>query len=383
MSPPNGPGPEGRLEVLVRWDGERVVTAVPLSTRPVEACRVIIDRTGREALAIVPLLFSLCARAQTAAAALALAAAGDTNLRRTAETDRAVAVESVLESLWRLLHDLPRALGETARVEAFADVRRELLASLGAAWADAFPAALARLEMLLGTEVVGHDGPGEDADEYDAWLDGAATPVARWLGDLDASGYGAWGQGATPLMPARPGGEALRRLAERLVSEPGFARRPDWQGRPVETGALALRQEEPLVQRLRGARGHSCATRLAARLVDLRRLVDGLAGRAPLDLCGNVSLGDRSGLGWVQTARGLLLHHATLDASGRIAGYRVLAPTEWNFHPSGALARGLEAQPVASEAALRRGVGLAVLALDPCVAFDVALEPDRVAAGSA
>ncbi|MEZ5703328.1 MAG: hypothetical protein R3E42_17330 [Burkholderiaceae bacterium] len=42
------------------------------------------------------------------------------------------------------------------------------------------------------------------------------------------------------------------------------------------------------------------------------------------------------GLAWVEMARGLLVHQVTLDAGGDSVGRcRVVAPTEWNFHPLG------------------------------------------------
>lgn len=372
---------EGRLTIGVRWDGERIVAVNLDSARPVAACRILEGRPAAEALALVPRLFSLCGRAQAAAAALALAASGSLAAPATAALERRVAVESILECLWRLLHDLPRALDEPSRLDPLAPVRRDLLAALADGAEGALAGALAGLRRLLAREVLGPgEGPGHDADAYRQWLASAPTPVAAWLAALDARGFGDWGHGATPLMPPRPGTEALRHLAGRLEREPGFADRPDWLGRPVETGALAARQEEPLVRQLRQVRGHGCATRFAARLADLRGLVDGLADGDPLPLTGSLSLGEAAGLGWVQTARGLLLHRVACTPTGQVASYRVLAPTEWNFHPGGALVGGLEAQPAANAADLQRGVTLAVLALDPCVGYDLALESTGAAA---
>ncbi|MBK6630066.1 MAG: nickel-dependent hydrogenase large subunit [Betaproteobacteria bacterium] len=37
----------------------------------------------------------------------------------------------------------------------------------------------------------------------------------------------------------------------------------------------------------------------------------------------------------METARGTLLHQVTL-AGDHVAHYRIVAPTEWNFHPRGA-----------------------------------------------
>jgi hypothetical protein len=55
-----------------------------------------------------------------------------------------------------------------------------------------------------------------------------------------------------------------------------------------------------------------------------------------------------------------------------VADCRVLAPTEWNFHPQGALAQALSAlrgDDAAAQAAR------AAVAFDPCVEFSV--QPTR------
>jgi len=77
----------------------------------------------------------------------------------------------------------------------------------------------------------------------------------------------------------------------------------------------------------------------------------------------------------VQTARGVLLHLARID-DDRIDDYRIVAPTDWNFHPDGALARGLFGLEADDAAALVQRAGLAALALDPCVAFRIEVARD-------
>ena len=76
------------------------------------------------------------------------------------------------------------------------------------------------------------------------------------------------------------------------------------------------------------------------------------------------------GLGAVQTARGLLLHRVCLW-DGRVAHYQIVAPTEWNFHPDGALVRGLRTIVADDSETLEQKARLAVQALDPCVAFRI------------
>ena len=83
-----------------------------------------------------------------------------------------------------------------------------------------------------------------------------------------------------------------------------------------------------------------------------------------------MTLGEGDGLAAVQTARGLLLHRVRL-ADGRVADYQIVAPTEWNFHPEGALVRGLVGIEARDDAGLVRSAQLVVQALDPCVACRV------------
>jgi Ni,Fe-hydrogenase I large subunit len=66
-----------------------------------------------------------------------------------------------------------------------------------------------------------------------------------------------------------------------------------------------------------------------------------------------------------------LLHQAQVAADGRVEGYRLVAPTEWNFHPDGAMTRGLVGRRVKDTAAACRDATLLAQALDPCVAFAV------------
>ena len=94
------------------------------------------------------------------------------------------------------------------------------------------------------------------------------------------------------------------------------------------------------------------------------------AARPDLPLQGTSSLPDEVGLAQVQAARGLLVHRVAIRA-GRVADYRILAPTEWNFHPQGAAAQGLATLPDADDETLQRIGGLFVTALDPCVAYDL------------
>ena len=74
----------------------------------------------------------------------------------------------------------------------------------------------------------------------------------------------------------------------------------------------------------------------------------------------------------VETARGLLLHRARVHDEC-VVDYQIVAPTEWNFHPDGALVRGLVGVAAADPAELLRRARLDVHSLDPCVACRVGI----------
>ena len=77
----------------------------------------------------MPLLFSICAGAQRAAAAGALAAAGVPGVScSVAGNELGVILETVQEYFWRLLIDWPEAMGREALAQPVAAVRRQIAA---------------------------------------------------------------------------------------------------------------------------------------------------------------------------------------------------------------------------------------------------------------
>jgi Ni,Fe-hydrogenase I large subunit len=124
---------------------------------------------------------------------------------------------------------------------------------------------------------------------------------------------------------------------------------------------------DPLIQAVVTGHGRGLAARFLAQCVEtmwcLVEMRD-LAEEIYRDRNSPIPERDGVGLGLVEAVRGWLAHRVEI-ADGRIRRYQILAPTEWNFHPRGALARGLMEG--------RRGppperlAQLMVAALDSCV----------------
>ena len=359
---------EGKLQLDVVWDGKQITGVSIRSSRPLAACRILEGKPAAEAVRLVPLLFSVCGRAQGAAAAAAceaargVASSDDVRVAR----ERAIAGECLQEYTWRLLIDLPALLGEAARPGELADLRRRIATARDELrWHDVAGAAEELLERAV-YEMSPRVWLGLRPAAFEKWVARGDAPMQRMLARLRTLRLG----GDFGLLPWL-GAADLGALSARLEAEPDFAQRPDWQGEPAETGALARQLGHPVLAREVGQYGATVAARLLARLLELAQLPEQL--RKP-QVSGIRSASPRpsSGIAAVETARGTLLHQATL-AGDRVAHYRIVAPTEWNFHPQGAFVRGLLGCPAKSETEARGAAGLLAHALDPCVAYEVSV----------
>jgi Ni,Fe-hydrogenase I large subunit len=147
-----------------------------------------------------------------------------------------------------------------------------------------------------------------------------------------------------------------------------FAAQPHYAGRPMETGAFARWQCQPLLHDLLRQRPGRLLARLVARLYDLLDSAKKLARRESAQRIQWVATETGVGLALAHTARGLLIHHARVE-QGRIADYCIVPPTAWNFHPRGAWRAGLVNLRERDILRLSETAWCLALSLDPCVAY--------------
>jgi len=352
----------GELKVTVRVHDGRVRQVGINSTRPQLANRLLAGKPAAEAVALVPQLFSVCGGSQHIAAELALAAARGMPAAADAAQERRVEAEMAQEYLWRALIDWSREAGGAADATLLAAAR----------------SALAHDDRELLRVIVERDVLGADARQwyerghvadFETWIARGATAAARFLGRVRRDGP-RHGASDVTLLP-RFDDDAAERIVAALDADGQFERLPTIDGRPAETGAVARLAWQPLVAALSDAFGRSTLVRFAARLSELARIACSDPPAAPL--AGSLPLGAGRGLGWVETARGLLLHAIDLEGE-TIRRYRIVAPTEWNFHPQGALAAATLGVHETSAADLKRRTEWLLQALDPCVAYRMEIE---------
>jgi hypothetical protein len=428
----------GRLNIRLSRASSGLGVAIE-SSRPVTACRVFVGRTVSETLQRLPSLFSICATAQANACVGACERAlGHVPNPAAAELRRClVDAETVKEHLWRILLDWPRFLGEAPRTPGMAAVMQgygALRAALGAAEVltpgaesasgtdpTAAGRAMDQLARVSAEEVFGVPAAEwlartKDPQDLAVWLRHSSTLAARVLRLANDAGWVALGATEVQALP-----ELTADVLEDLLAGEGageFAAAPLWQGLPAETSPYTRNAGQPLVAQLAAEHGGGLLARLAAQLVELATLQEGLSeaiadpeklavkvahsalglprglreragvrgtamGAATEMVSGGADAmavsgaaerqaGSGVGLAQVPAARGLLVHRVVLTGD-RVADYRILAPTEWNFHPDGVVARGLAGLPAGDEATLRRQAAMLITAVDPCVDYDVSI----------
>lgn len=339
--------------------------------RPDLAEALVRGKAAEDVPGLLGSLFSLCGHAHRLCSQMALNAAAGEGASRKPEAERSLQHETLCEHVRRIGLDWPVALALPASRDVIAASALKTLRACPALRGAGAP--LFDTQRWLERQLLGM--PAQDwLDRWNRqpgwWAEWSATG-SGWLQRLvrEVRPAADWPVAAAEPLHAHAGTVSLRQLARSLSEDAGFTRRPRWQDDCAETGTWT---------RLNDAARPLPATpwqRLGTRLAELARLTLPDApghGSAWLSF-GAQPIAAGEGLAWVEMARGLLVHHARLD--GVVAGYRVLAPTEWNFHAEGPVARALEGLPAAPSQEGQHRIAALMAAYDPCVRFEVESQP--------
>ncbi|TCV81339.1 hypothetical protein EDE11_11540 [Methylomonas methanica] len=351
---------------------------------------MLIGNTPEQVLSVVPLLFSLCGNAQAYAALLACRAALQMPAEPEADAAREclLQLETVREHAWRILLDWPGLLKrqpDKTAVAALLKIDRQFKACLfqdGEAFipdsrlqidAPRLQSLLAELTGLIDQTIFDGGLSGflaiTDEAQLRDWLDGNSALSAELLNALYRWNWLALGYSDVACLPELDYAELHRQLQNEDLS--AFCRAPQWQGHCYETTPLSRQQAQPLIAELQSRYDNSLLVRFVAVLLEVAAIPQGLTaseGRAYAANC--------IGLAQVQAARGLLIHRLALR-QGRVYDYRIVAPTEWNFHPDGVLAQGLKSLQADNADGLRQQAEWLINAVDPCVQYRLVLTPEN------
>jgi uptake hydrogenase large subunit len=360
---------EGRVDLRVDWDGVAVLGAEVRSQRP-QPRRLLLGHPPGHARVVIPRLYSLCGDAQTVAvdALLGLIGTGEIDPGRSAAWAGQIRLETIREHLWRLGLDWPRAIG----VDPQPGPLRELLTARArfAADRDAAGAWAVQTSLALFGASPARWLDSSDPSAFDGWLHEAGTPLAALLSGLRPRLAGL-GRSRAPFFRGTDLEPLAGGVLPRLREDPDFHWRPDWEGRVFEMGPLARNREQPLIAAFLVDQGAADAwIRVVARVLELALGLRSMAAGTPAlpALAGHVD--DGEAVVALEMARGVLLHWMAVEG-GVTRDYRIVAPTEWNFHPRGPALEGLLQLRASDERQLQEAVTLQVMALDPCVQYQL------------
>lgn len=385
---------EGGLHVQLKTDSGVVRDVQIRSLRRVDSGALLESRRVADALDLLPRIFSLCGVAQTAAGLEATehALAISLTAAQTAARRILVAAEALEQTIWRITVDWPTCLGMQPDVSGIRDLRR-LLRGLETQMFDATPwnriggsrlvpdrAAVANTVEATAQQATwvlyGEAAPQvDDYESFRYWLDRPHRQSASALDYVRDLGLAAFGNCSVELLPTPPD---IDYLAQQMAEDVdwSFCSRPHYRGTISETGALSRLADHPSVSTLRDQYGNGLLTRLAARLVETNELITQMracVGHLSDDMGTTTDVGSGRGIGVIDTARGALVHWVDI-VDNVVERYRILAPTEWNFHPQGPLAQGLRGMDAHLGESLDKNAGLLISALDPCVGYELSIE---------
>lgn len=406
---------EGQLEITLSLamhaQHAEVCGVTVRSSRTLNVTDLFTGLTYPQVLPMIGQLFSLCANAQSCAAVRAFENASATpcspqvaNLRQAA-----VDIESLREQLWRLLLRWPAFSGQAPNKAAMAKVlqsKKQFDTATGGLalfhtpglqhQACDFMAVREAVDTMVG--ILEQYVLGTDCQ---TWLkrDSALTPSAvtaemnnhqqqpsiaeQFTHTLHANG---WQYACPTSEPALPAFDetALRQLVTSM-QEPAFIAQPHYHGNTCETSSftrMSAKQQNVLRQQY----GDGLWARAVAVLNEVTALANNLRAFFAEDSTEKATYPHSDdnnivALGHVRAARGQLFHSVTLDGTlnrqqagdcdkMQIQRYRILAPTEWNFHPHGVVESGLLGL-IDTKAAIEQQARLFIELLDPCVGYQL------------
>ena len=382
---------EGQLSIKLNLSEGRLKCELS-SSRPLQASRLFIGKPIDSVLKTIPMLFNICGKAQAIATLRAAESYTGQTANESVEIQREALIwlESLREQLWQILLEWPKNLAETVDAPLMASIsqsihkisqsinhndsllRRDSVVNIinqQEAWHS--------LKQIIENDVLG--------EPYQHWLNEPLLDIEHWATKKAnlASRFVHWLQqqiwqntGTSPIAPLTRWDNS--QLQKRLTTEQyDFTQTPDWNGQAHEVSWFSSQQYHPMVEQLLKMHGNGIYTRVITRLVglaDLTQKLDRFFSHSEQSFHYQAS----NGMAHVEAARGRLTHNIKMNG-GTVEQLNILAPTEWNFHPNGVAATGLENLQGTTTKELEQQAHCLIHAIDPCVGYSLSISTPSIA----
>jgi len=371
---------EGQIDIKVSHCRNAAPTVKISSSRPVYAAQVLEGKSASQALTAVPLLFNVCAVAQSVAAVSAIESARGTQAADSLVAARQgrVWVETLREHFLRLFLDWPNLLKEKidtsflpalmqllSRMDTLLSTQKDNDQTIG------LRDEIASLEILIADKVLAMppaDWLSQVADYASLikWANESTTIAASLVQHVADNQWQAQARNNIEALPLLDVSELNAVLAGEHAA--GFIIKPRWHDKTYETSALTRANAEPLLVNLSAEFGNSVLSRIAARMTELARIPSLLTRHCLHQRHSTGLISSNKGIAQVEAARGRLIHRVVLNAD-IVTTYQIVAPTEWNFHPQGLIEQALQNLHVTSRDEYLQLAHLTINLIDPCVAY--------------
>ncbi len=364
-----------------------------LADRPVTLSKTFIGKSIEDVLDIIPLIYNVCGIAHSKAGLLATESSLGLSFNPKMEMAREIILlsENLRENLLRVLLDWPIMFGSNINQNSL-----QLVSKLSATIRDALffngkafnlnsqleinreqlETSVSNIRQCIEEHIFGLSltewNRIVDFDEVLSWSGSsnqiAATSV-KYIIDND------WSNACVSDSQKLP--NFVHQLLINKLTSTGadkFIYKPDWEGVQYETTSFSKNINNPLIKQLNEKFGNGLLTRWVARLTEIERLVLSIE-KLIFELFSNQNNyqfdnNSSNGLAIVDAARGRLVHY--LELKGRIVkDYKILAPTEWNFHPKGVVYQSLITLLNSVHKNKRQLIEMFISTVDPCVSYNL------------
>lgn len=401
-------GIEGSLHFNIYCEHDRIEDVNISSSRPLQASRVFVGKNSDDVLRMMPMMYYVCAAAQSTAASMAFEQAMNIKSDKNTHLARLLLVktETLREHLWRVLLDWNDKLGE----EKDEKTTRQLQLLFSQAWQTIHPhnsdsvytpgafirvettslrSAFNEIKLILETSVFMRSLEKwleidriVDLQQWQQQHESIASRMLRKNVAMMGNESVKREHTASNFLPQLDGD----RLHQCLKSDDAdsYIAQPHWKGQVYETSCLSRQGKHPLIAQLLLDWGNGVATRIVARLVEIAELykecdqilkkLSATRFHKPITPVGQMSGNHSSGIGMAQleAARGRLIHRVELH-EGVTSRYQIVAPTEWNFHPKGVAVSLLKSLSARDKRSLIEQADLLINSIDPCVSYSIDL----------
>ncbi|SFV58821.1 Hydrogenase maturation factor HoxV/HupK [hydrothermal vent metagenome] len=234
-----------------------------------------------------------------------------------------------------------------------------------------------KLEQQLTIAIIGNEFDAktifDNSSNFKHWIETKNSDCAIFLHNIQKYQFGDMGNINANFLP----NTVIKKLTN-LLNNDNFISQPSYKDSCYETTPYARQSNHPLIQQLFDKYGSGVFTRASAQLLEifelLKRIKTNYTQIHNEDIYYKINTSaNATAMVNIDAARGKLIHRLSIQGE-KIKTYRILSPTQWNFHPQGVLKQMIKLIYFKDKQDLNDKIKLLVNAIDPCVGYVIEID---------